>query len=191
MKNIKKLTSIVLLGCFGLVQSGCLGSFKLTNVTYQWNQTVGSKWINELVFVLFIPVYSITLVIDGFILNAVDFWTERPGLSMKVGDEKLIDTKDGKDQYLVTKTSDGFTIEQLTGALSGEKAELAYDESSLTWFIKKDDSMIRLVQLIESDQGNFVKVYKEDGTSVLVDANQRNREEILEQIGNPTVSASL
>ena len=27
MKNIKKLTSIVLLGCFGLVQSGCLGSF--------------------------------------------------------------------------------------------------------------------------------------------------------------------
>lgn len=191
MNRVKRLISYLLLACFGLIQTSCLGTFKLTNVTYQWNQTVGSKWINELVFVLFIPVYSVTLFIDAFILNAVDFWTERPGLSMKEGEEKQVSSKDGKDQYLMIKTKDGVQIKQTLGAMAGQEANFSFDEESSIWYLEQEDNKIKLVQLIETESGNYVNVFKPDGSSVMIDANLRDRATILETINQPGLSTSI
>lgn len=191
MNKVKKLTSYLLIACFGLVQTGCLGSFKLTNVTYQWNQTIGTKWINELVFVLFIPVYSITLFIDGFILNAVDFWTVRPGLTMNEGEEKLISSDDGKKQYLLIKTHDGIRIKQTLGASAGQEANFSYNDENMTWYLKDQGEKIKLVQLIENESGNYVNIFKPDGSSVMVDANLRDRKAILELMDQPTITASI
>ena len=173
------------------MQTSCLGSFKLTNVTYQWNQTIGTKWINELLFVLFIPVYSITLFIDGFILNAVDFWTERPGLSMKEGENKLITSEDGKNEYLVVKTHDGFQIKQTIGTMAGQEAIFSFNDGDNSWHLVHKDQKIKLVQLIENESGNYVNVFKPDGSSVMIDANLRDRKAILETINSSIVTASV
>ncbi len=191
MNKVKKLTSYLLIACFGLIQTGCLGSFKLTNVTYQWNQTIGTKWINELVFVLFIPVYGITLFIDGFILNAVDFWTERPGLSMKEGEEKLISSDDGKSQYLLVKTHNGIRIKQTLGASAGEEANFTYNNENMIWYLDNGNKKMKLVQLIENESGSYVNVFKPDGSSVMVDANLRDRRQILEVLDLSEVTASV
>ena len=36
MNKIKRIVCYLLVACLGLVQTGCMGSFKLTNVAYQW-----------------------------------------------------------------------------------------------------------------------------------------------------------
>jgi len=71
MKKIKKIIAYFLIGSIGF--SSCIGPFKLTNTLFAWNETIGSKWKNELIFLLFIiiPVYEIVLLIDGLIMNSV------------------------------------------------------------------------------------------------------------------------
>jgi len=65
------------LGLFGL--AGCWGSFNLTGRVYDWNGSFNSKWVSWLVFLVFIilPVYGITLFIDGLIINTIEFFSGR------------------------------------------------------------------------------------------------------------------
>jgi len=190
MKTLKKLTTYLIIICFGAVQTSCLGSFRLTNVTHQWNQTIGSKWINEILFVLFIPVYSITIFIDAFILNSIEFWTDGPGLGLKEGEQKKITAKDGKTEYLVIRTNEGFNISQCEGDEADQVAQFRYKEESKTWYLLHEAREVKLVQLIENETGEFVKVFKPDGTSVLVDTSLRDRGEILKTIDSSNLMVS-
>jgi hypothetical protein len=190
MKTLKKITIYLIIICFGAVQTSCLGSFRLTNVTHQWNQTIGSKWVNEILFVLFIPVYSITIFIDAFILNSIEFWSDGPGYGLKEGEQKRITSKDGKTEYLVIRTKDGFKITQLEGDQAGRETNFRYEKESKTWLLIHESQEVKLVQLIENETGEFVKVFKPDGTTVLVDANLRNRTEIMNEIGTPELMVS-
>ena len=56
----KTLKNFALLLSASLVLSSCIGSFQLTNKVKDWNDGVGDKWINEVVFLAFhiIPVYE-------------------------------------------------------------------------------------------------------------------------------------
>jgi len=55
---------------------GCYGSFNLTKKVYQFNGTIGNKWLKSLLFfVIATPVYGTTLFIDGVVLNLIEFWT--------------------------------------------------------------------------------------------------------------------
>ena len=64
-----------------LAGTGCYGPFSLTNDVYTWNCKTGSKWSNELVFLAFviIPVYGVTLLVDGIVLNSIEFWSSSGG----------------------------------------------------------------------------------------------------------------
>lgn len=177
MNSIKKAVAYLLILGFGATTTGCIGPFKLTNVTYQWNQTIGTKWVNEAMFILFIPVYAVTFLADGLVLNPIEFWSNRPGLSLKEGEQKEVTSADGTI-FKVSKTKRGYHFEQVK---EGRKAEATfeYNASSKTWSVIRDTKPIRLAQLIESQNGSFVKVFREDGASVLVDATINNRNRIL------------
>jgi len=75
MKKIRKITAYFLIGTIGL--SSCIGPFKLTNTLFAWNETIGSKWKNELVFILFIivPIYEIAILVDGLVINSIEVGT--------------------------------------------------------------------------------------------------------------------
>ncbi|MDR2906935.1 MAG: DUF3332 domain-containing protein, partial [Bacteroidales bacterium] len=70
-KSLTKIVAIALVSSF-LFQS-CIGSFKLTGKVYEWNKSLGNKWMNELVFLVFcvVPVYEISVFVDAVILNLI------------------------------------------------------------------------------------------------------------------------
>lgn len=69
-----------------VLSTGCYGSFALTKKLHAWNgqccgtEGWGSKWGNEVVFLItgvLLPVYSICVLIDGVIINSIEFWTDK------------------------------------------------------------------------------------------------------------------
>lgn len=67
-----------LLALLLLATTGCYGSFPLTHDVYAWNGKTGSKWANEVVFVVFVivPIYGVTLLVDALVLNSIEFWSD-------------------------------------------------------------------------------------------------------------------
>jgi hypothetical protein len=77
----KRMLTIGLAGlvlCGSLSLQGCYGSFALTKKVYNWNGTLGNKWVKSIVFFVFgfvLPVYGLSAFIDAIALNLVEFWT--------------------------------------------------------------------------------------------------------------------
>ena len=78
--------------------SSCIGNFALTKKLLGWNNQIGNKFINELVFFAFwiIPVYEVTALADVLVLNSIEFWS---GSNPIAQGKSYIDGKDGR--YLV------------------------------------------------------------------------------------------
>lgn len=68
---------LVLSGAGALSLSGCFGSFGAVRALWEWNEDLGNKWVNWLVFLglSIIPVYELFVLGDVLILNSVEFWT--------------------------------------------------------------------------------------------------------------------
>jgi hypothetical protein len=75
----KSLLSLALVGSIlgtAVAMQGCYGSFNLTKKVYQFNGSLGNKWINSLVlFVFGGPVYGLTTFVDAVAFNLIEFWT--------------------------------------------------------------------------------------------------------------------
>ena len=96
MKKNFKLVAVLL--SMSLMLSSCIGSFNLTNKVKDWNEGLGNKFVNELVFIgmHIIPVYPLTLLADGIVLNTIEFWT---------GDKVIANV--GKTQKVTGKEPEG------------------------------------------------------------------------------------
>ena len=77
MKKNKLNMALAITLAATLCFSSCIGSFKLTNKVLSWNEGIGNKFVNELVFIAFhiIPVYELTVAADAIILNSIEFWS--------------------------------------------------------------------------------------------------------------------
>ncbi|MEQ9424436.1 MAG: DUF3332 family protein [Cyclobacteriaceae bacterium] len=185
MSRLKKGMAYLIIA--GVVLTSCIGPFKLTNTLFAWNETMGSKWTNSIAFILFIPAYAITFVVDGFVLNVIEFWSQDKWRGMAEGEQKLITSADGDYEYLIVKTSDGFTITENTNQAE-VTLNLVYKENTKTWFKSKQKALIPLVQLVEQPTGNLVRVYREDGTAVLLDAGMTDYTAIQSAIKEPAIA---
>ena len=60
-----------------LLFSSCIGSFGLWNNLKSWNQGIGNKFVNEIVFLAFhiVPVYEVAYLADILVLNSIEFWS--------------------------------------------------------------------------------------------------------------------
>ncbi len=126
---MKKNTIVVsaLLGLTALLPlQSCIGSFALTNKVINWNNQVGSKFINELVFFAFwiIPVYEVTSLADLIVLNSIEFWS---GNNPVEAYTKTVDTEQGK--YYIACDQSGYHIT----LPDGNTIQLKFEEESSTW----------------------------------------------------------
>lgn len=114
-----------LIASFGL--SSCIGSFALTNKLMTWNNQVGNKFINEVVFFAFwvIPVYEVTACADVLVLNSIEFWS---GTNPIAQGRTVIDGADGR--YLVDCDANGYTI---TSENDGSIVRLDFDATDHSW----------------------------------------------------------
>lgn len=97
------LLAVVLLGT-SLTQQSCIGSFQLTRNLYSWNMDIDGRWGSELVFLamIVIPVYTVTLLADGVVLNSIEFWTGNNPLAMHAMEKQTRIVKKDGDSYKLT-----------------------------------------------------------------------------------------
>lgn len=137
---------VTLLAAGMIVLSGCYGSNACFNKLHKWNGTLGNKWLNSIVhfFLSIFQVYNICLgLIDGLILNTVEFWTGSNPLAS--GDSYYEQDAQGNSVAAV-KNADGSMSVELTTA-KGEKANLT---------LQRDENVVRALDA----EGNLVAQYE-------------------------------
>lgn len=163
MKKFKISVVAVLLACGSMLFSSCIGSFSLTNSVLKWNNSVGAKAVNELVFVAFwiLPVYEVTAIADLLILNSIEFWTGDNPLSAST---KVIDTEQGR--YLVACDGKGYTV---THEATGREMRLDFEAETRTWSFNKDGESYPFMTFVDH---THVKMIMPDGDFLLVELSE-------------------
>lgn len=163
MKRKYFTVAAVLLCAGSLMFSSCIGSFALTNKLLSWNKQVGSKFVNELVFVAFwiLPVYEVSGLADILVINSIEFWS---GSNPVAQGRTVIDGQDGR--YLVDCDGKGYTI---TSENDGSKVRLDFDVEEQTWSANINGQNYELMTFIDD---NHVSMPAPDGTRTVVELSQ-------------------
>ncbi len=160
MKKSKIAVASILL-CGSMLCSSCIGSFGLWNQLKSWNQNIGHKFVNEIVFLAFhiIPVYEVSYLVDVLVLNSIEFWSGSNPLA-DVGSVKVIEGENG--EYLVRTNKDGYTI---TKKGEDNSLNLVYNDEKNTWNAVCNDTSYELMTMNEN---GTITVKLQDGSSLTV-----------------------
>lgn len=156
MKRKSIHIGIALMLSLSLLNSSCIGSFALSKNVLSWNKSIGDKFVNELVFILFsCTVYPVTLVADTLVINSIEFWSgSNPILAQG---QKVIDGNDGR--YLVTTDKTGYTIESEN---DGSVVRFDFDENDQSWSVSfNGDEPTKFMTFIDD---SHVRLQAPDGT---------------------------
>lgn len=156
------VATVVALSASMMMQS-CIGSFALFNKVKTWNEHVGDKFVNEIVFVAMwiLPVYELSFVADLFILNSIEFWSgENPALSQN----RVIDGKDAK--YLVSSDETGYAITNLT---TKQVTRFNYKAEDNSWWLENNGQEVKLFTFVDD---THVDVITRDGNYTRVELSQ-------------------
>ena len=148
MKKIAKLS--VMMVAFSIIFSSCIGSFQLTSKLKNFNDGIGSKWVNELVFVAFciVPVYELSALADVLVLNSIEFWSGKKALA-DAGETKII--KNSKGQDIEVKTlENGYALNDGTNTMN-----LVFDEKEQIWSAEYEDQVMNLIRLVDENNAQL------------------------------------
>ena len=163
-KRILRTTLAVMLGSCVLFSS-CIGSFGLSNKVLSWNKSVGSKFVNELVFFAFcvLPVYEISMLADAVVLNSIEFWTG----SNPVADASSKKVQGANGEYTVQRTGNGYHIEKEGEAVA---TDLIFNEQEQSWNVLTSEGEI--IPLFKYNSENEVVMYMPNGNEVPVNLSK-------------------
>ncbi|BEG98591.1 DUF3332 domain-containing protein [Bacteroides sedimenti] len=149
MKRSKKTLAIAMILSGSVMFSSCVGSFSLFNKLVTWNQNVGDKFTNEVVFLALniVPVYGVCYLADALVINSIEFWSGSNPVA-KVGEVKKIKGKNG--DYRVETLKNGYSISK-----DGKSMELLFNEESQVWSVVSEGVSTELMKM------------KNDGTAQL------------------------
>lgn len=121
---------VLLILALSLTTSSCIGSFGLFKKLKSWNSEIGTKFVNELVFVAFwiVPVYEVAFLADILVLNSIEFWS---GNNPVQSGKKIVEGKDGK--YLLEWDKSGYKI---TSMQDGTIVYLDFDSDENSWSLR-------------------------------------------------------
>lgn len=157
-KNKMTLVCAVLAG--SLLFTSCIGSFKMWNGLKDWNQGVGDKFVNELVFIALhiVPVYEIAYLADLVVLNTIEFWSG----SNPMASNEVKEIKGENGEYLVKTNNNGYTI---TNKDDNQSMDLVYNQETQTWNAVTDTENIELVKI---NNNGTVSINMQNGTSMTI-----------------------
>ena len=144
--------------------SSCVGSFGLFNRISSWNQSVGNKFVNELVFLALniVPVYGVAYLADALVINSIEFWSGSNPMA-NAGDVKKVKGENGN--YLVETLENGYSITK-----EGDETasmELIYDKDLNTWNVVADGVSTELLQMNNDGTAQMTLPNGEDMTVTL------------------------
>lgn len=141
MRKIKTSLVAALL-CGSMLFTSCIGSFSLFHKVLDWNQSLGNKFVNELVFIAFniIPVYGVATAVDVVVLNTIEFWS---GRSVAQNETQTIQGTDG--EYTVQSNENGYSITK-----DGETVNLVFNEENNSWSYSDGNATAELIRFNEN-----------------------------------------
>jgi hypothetical protein len=127
-KNLfTQVVVLLLVATMAMMSVGCYGSFNLTKKVYNWNGSLGNKWVVEVVFLAcnIIPVYGIAGFADAVILNSVEFWTGTNPMAAKLSSEDgtTVTFNQEKNEMTIAYAGKSFTISRVEGKSTVKDAE--------------------------------------------------------------------
>ena len=173
------LTAAFLSSC--ILFSSCIGSFGLSNKLLSWNQSIGDKFVNELVFFAFwiLPVYQVSVLADVVVLNSIEFWT---GSNPVASNTQEIQGENGK--YLVKSHDNGYTI---TDETTGQVTEFVYDNTDDSWSVEANGTSTKFMTFTDE---NHVDMYLPGGETMNVEISQAGVLEFKNLVENSAYYAS-
>ena len=163
MRKGKLILGLSVLLSGSVMFSSCIGSFALTNKVYDWNNSVGDKFVNELVFLVanIIPVYSATVFIDAVVLNSIEFWTDSNPIACNVKE-----VKGENGNYVVETNKKGYVI---TNEKTKEVVKLNFNESEKSWSVESNGQSVTFMTFVDKDH---VKMYNPNGEATVVELSK-------------------
>lgn len=151
MKKFGLKTMATLLVCSAFVFSSCIGSFGLHSRLVNWNQGIGNKFVNELVYLVFnvVPVYPVCYAADALVINTIEFWSGNNPMA-SIGDVKKVQGENGN--YLVETLENGYSITK-----EGESTamQLVFDQELNTWNVVADGVSTELLKLNDDNTASI------------------------------------
>ena len=180
MKKIVKSAIVAAIGIGMVSMTSCIGSFTLTNRVLAWNNHVGNKFINELVFfgLWVLPVYEICCLADVLVLNSIEFWS---GNNIMAKGDKVIEGNDGR--YLVRCDGKGYDI---ISCNDGSSVRLDFDTEEQTWSFEANGERHMLFQFVDD---THVKLPVAGGEYRTVEVSQAGVYAYQEMVGGPAFAA--
>ena len=165
MRKKSMIIAIVVALSASMMMQSCIGSFALYNKVKNWNDHVGDKFVNELVFVAFwiLPVYELSFVADLFILNSIEFWSgTNPALAQ--AETKVVDGKDA--QYLVHRDATGYSITNMT---TKQVTRFNFNAEDNSWSLENNGEEVKLFTFVDD---THVDMLTRDGSYTRVELSQ-------------------
>ncbi|MCM1290955.1 MAG: DUF3332 domain-containing protein [Prevotella sp.] len=165
MKKIYLTAALAAILAGSMTLSSCIGSFALTNKVLTWNNQVGNKFVNELVFFAFwvLPVYEVTGLADLLVINSIEFWSGNNPMSASV---KAIDTDHGR--YLVKCDGKGYDID----CPDGSSMRLNFNTEEQTWSYA-DSETGRDIPLMTFIDSRHVKMITPQGDMTTIELSEQ------------------
>lgn len=159
MKKSFKFSALLLSAT--ILLSSCIGSFGLTNKVKDWNDSLGNKWVNELVFICMhiVPVYEVSIFVDAVVLNSIEFWTGNNPMAANVGETNIVKNTAGED-IQITTTENGYNLSN-----GEQEMQLVFDEAEKTWSAVYDNESVKLMQFTGD---NSAQMFTINGNSMNV-----------------------
>ena len=181
MKKVSKISAVLL--CATILFSSCIGSFGLTKKVQNWNESLGDKWTNELVFAALhiVPVYPFAIFADLIVCNSVEFWTGNNPVA-SIGEVKKVQGEDGN--YLVETLENGYSITK-----EGESVamQLVFDQELNTWNVVADGVSTELLKL---NDDNTASISLPNGESLNVSLDEEGIAEARQALTTDTYFAA-
>lgn len=164
MKKKYLSVAVALTLSVSMLSTSCIGSFALSNKLLSWNQQVGSKFVNELVFFAFwiLPVYEVAGLADILVINSIEFWS---GSNPMAKGEKVIEGENGR--YMVNCDGKGYTIKS---EADGSVVRLDFDEADRSWSVNVNDESYKLMTFIDD---SHVALPTPDGDMTIIELSQQ------------------
>lgn len=131
-----------------LMMNSCIGSFSLFNKYAEWQRTMtNSKFLNAIVGFILMPIVgSITLVIDWFVLNTIEFWSGDNPVAANNMPSKVMGT-DGR-YYAIKTTKKGYIVTSPEGL----KTTFTHNDKDDSWSVSQNGVTRKLFRYGESGQ---------------------------------------
>lgn len=156
--------------------TSCIGSFPLFNKLRTWNENVGAKGVNELVFLAFwvLPVYEVAALADLVVLNSIEFWG---GDNPVAKGTKKIETENGT--YLVKCDGKGYDIIDYNGR--NVRLDFCVEENTWSVIVPETGEEYFLFGWVDADH---VKMPLPSGQTVTVEVSQAGYMAYMQSVGS-------